>query len=160
MNQQGKFQGMLSRRFQIPRRIWCEWVKTCMKLLPPDSHLWRMGVLVKNEKKNDLELVRSCFVGVALISFHPQEEPMSEATHLLSFFFRFNTLKRFRKSARCGPFEAVHPKMYQNCDKHTILVPPKGKQQNGQGLDELHALPFALFPLCNHTKFIVVGTSH
>ena len=57
------------------------------------KHVWSCSPLTpiykglgcSSEMKRTPEVLRSCFVGVASISFHPQEEPISEATHLLSF---------------------------------------------------------------------------
>ena len=75
----------------------------------------KTGWLVKKGLKESIKGTKILFGGRYLKVFLPLSCTNSKATdNLLSYFFRLNIPKRYRKSSHCGPFQTQNPMKYQD----------------------------------------------
>ena len=75
-------------------------------------HVQRKKVHFGNFEKNPWKETRSCWLELV---FYPFEAPILKQ-HNISYDIFFSAIpKRYRESSCCEPFDAEHPKQYQNC---------------------------------------------
>ena len=69
----------------------------------------------RNFEQNPQEIPKSCFGGGAQVLFFiPKRYQFENNTLSPLIFFSTQYPKRYCKTSRCGPFDAEHPKRYEN----------------------------------------------